>query len=66
MPPEAASFLLMMATTAFLLYTGFIAQKALYVSGFTAFGIVLLDVLLSFLVNGNVSPDGHGGVVAVN
>lgn len=53
-PPEAASFLLMMATAAFLLYTGFIAQKALDVSGFTAFGIVLLDVLLSFVINGTI------------
>lgn len=54
LPPEAASFLMLMATAAFLLYTGFIAQKALNVSGFTAFGIVLLDILLSFLVNGTI------------
>lgn len=53
-PPEAASFLMLMATAAFLLYTGFIAHKALNVSGFTAFGIVLLDILLSFLVNGTI------------
>lgn len=55
LPPEAASLLMLMAASAALLYTGFIAHKALDVSPITAVGIVLLDVLLSFLVNGTIN-----------
>ncbi|MGC2857043.1 hypothetical protein ACM64Y_16340 [Novispirillum sp. DQ9] len=55
LPPEAASLLMLMAASAALLYTGFIAHKALDISGITAAGIVLLDVLLSFLVNGTIN-----------
>lgn len=54
LPAEGASFVMLMAAAAFLMYMGFIAHKALNVSGFTAFGIVLLDVLLSFIVNGAI------------
>ncbi|KJS37491.1 MAG: hypothetical protein VR70_12440 [Rhodospirillaceae bacterium BRH_c57] len=60
-PREAASLLMLMAASAVLLYMGFLAHKALKVSGFTAFGVVLLDVLLSFLVNGTINQMVMGG-----
>ncbi|MFA7428839.1 MAG: hypothetical protein WCZ23_01650 [Rhodospirillaceae bacterium] len=55
LPREAASLLMLMSASAFLLYMGFIAHKALNITAITAFGIVLLDVLLSFLVNGTIN-----------
>jgi hypothetical protein len=55
LPREAASLLMLMSASAFLLYMGFIAHKALKITAITAFGVVLLDVLLSFLVNGTIN-----------
>lgn len=54
LPAGVAGLFLVMAAAGSLLYLGFIASRGLEVSGVTAFGIILLDVLLSFLVNGTV------------
>lgn len=50
--PQGLAALLLGATAAFLVYTWFIAHKALDIGAGTAVGIVILDVLLSILING--------------
>ncbi|GAA0595937.1 hypothetical protein [Caenispirillum bisanense] len=51
-PDGLIALLFLMATSAFLLYGWFIANRGLDLGGATAAGIVILDLALSLLVNG--------------
>lgn len=51
-PDGLIALLFLMATSAFLLYGWFIAHRGLDLGGATAAGIVILDLVLSLLVNG--------------
>ena len=61
LPLEAGQLFFMMAASAFMLYGWFIARHALNVSGLTATGVVILDLLLSLLVNVSVQQMVSGG-----
>lgn len=54
LPDGLTALLFLLLTSAFLLYGWFIAQKGLEVGAMTAAGIVILDLVLSLLVNGAV------------
>lgn len=53
LPDGLIMLLFLMTTSAFLMYGWFIARHGLGVSGGTAVGIVILDLLLSLLINGS-------------
>lgn len=52
LPQGLVALLFLLTTSAFLMYGWFIARHGLGVSAGTAVGIVILDLLLSLLVNG--------------
>lgn len=51
-PDGLVALLFLMATSAFLLYGWFIAQRGLDLGAGTAAGIVILDLVLSLVING--------------
>jgi len=55
LPVDAAAFLNMLTLGAFIAYAGFIAVNGLKISYLTAAGIVILDILISLLVNMSVA-----------
>lgn len=59
--PEPAQLFIMIAATAFMVYNWFVARHALKTSGGIAVGFVLLDMLLSLLVNASVQMMTRGG-----
>lgn len=52
LPDGLAALLFLMLVSAFLMYGWFIAHKALGVTMLTAAGIVILDLVLSLIING--------------
>lgn len=65
-PLQAMSPFFMVAGMATLVYTWFLARRGLDVSGLTAVGLVILDMLLSALISGITAMLVGGGMMAAS